>query len=91
MNMLYKYLAVISSFFIAKNQAKTDLEWEQEQAQLAKYGKTLTKRSNHQYLDRRSVFRDRYKHTALINDPETKEKRHTHLSQFPHSRWLNFN
>ena len=89
MNMLYKYLAVISSFFIAKNQAKTDLEWEQEQAQLAKYGKTLTKRSNHQYLNRRSIFRDRYKHTALINESETKEKRQTHLSQFSHSRWLN--
>jgi len=89
--MLYKYLAVISSLFIAKNQAKTDLEWEQEQAQLAKYGKTLTKRSNHQYLDRRSIFRDRYKHTALINDPETEKKKHTHLSRFPHSRWLNFN
>ena len=89
MNMLYKYLAVISSFFIAKNQAKADVEWEQEQAQLAKYGKTLTKRSNHQYLDRRSNFRDRYKHTALINESDTKENRHIDLSQFPHSRWLN--
>ena len=91
MNMLYKYLAVISSLFIAKNQAKTDLEWEQGQVQLTKYEKTLTKRSNHQYLDRRSIFRDRYKHTALINDPETEKKKHTHLSRFPHSRWLNFN
>jgi len=91
MNMIYKYLAVISSFFIAKNQAKANVEWKQGQAQLAKYGKTLTKRSNHQYLDRRSIFRDRYKHTVLINEPETKEKKHTHLSKFPHSRWLNFN
>ena len=89
MNMLNKYLAVISSFFIAKNQAKADVEWEQEQAQLAKDGKTLTKRSNHQYLDRRSIFRSRYKHTMLINESEIKEKRHIHLPQFPHSRWLN--
>ncbi len=89
MNMLYKYLAVISSFFIAKNQAKADVEWEQEQTQLAKYGKTLTKKSDHQYLDRRSIFRDRYKHTVLINESEIKEKRHIYLSQFPHSRWLN--
>ncbi len=65
--MLYKYLAVISSFFIAKNQLKADVEWEQEQTLLAKYGKTLTKRSNHQYLDRRSIFRNRYKHAVLIN------------------------
>ncbi len=89
MKMLYKYLAVISSFFIAKNQAKADVEWEQEQTQLAKYGKTLTKKSDHQYLDRRSIFRDRYKHTVLINESEIKEKRHIYLSQFPHSRWLN--
>jgi hypothetical protein len=89
MKMLHKYLAVISSFFIAKNQAKVDVEWEQEEALLAKYGKTLTKRSNHQYLDRRSIFRDRYKNTELINESEIKEKRHTHISQFPHSRWLN--
>ena len=89
MNMLYKYLAVISSFFIAKNQAKADVEWEQEQAPLAKYGMTLTKRSNHQYLDRRSIFRNRFKHTVLINESETKEKRYIHPSQFPHSRWLN--
>ncbi len=89
MNMLYKYLAVISSFFIAKNQATADAEWEQEQTLLAKYGKTLTKRSNHQYLDRRSIFRNRYKHTVLINESEIKEKRHIHLSQFPHSKWLN--
>jgi len=89
MNMLYKYLAVISSFFIAKNQAKADVEWEQEQAQLAKYGKTLTKRSNHQHLDRRSVFRDRYKHTALTNESDTKENRQNRLSQFPYGRWLN--
>jgi len=87
--MLYKYLAVISSFFIAKNQAKADVEWGQEQAQLAKYGKTLTKRSNHQHLDRRSVFRDRYKHTALTNESDTKENRQNRLSQFPHGRWLN--
>ncbi len=89
MNMLYKYLAVISSFFIAINQAKADVEWGQEQAQLAKYGKTLTKRSNHQHLDRRSVFRDRYKHTALTNESDTKENRQNRLSQFPHGRWLN--
>jgi len=89
MNLLYKYLAVISSFFIAKNQAKADVEWEKEQVQLARYGKALTKRSNHQYIDRRSIFRDRYKHTALINESDTKEKRHTDPSQFPHSRWLN--
>ena len=89
MNMLYKCLAAISSFFIAKNQANADVEWEQEQAQLAKYGKTLTKRSNHQYLDRRGVFRDRYKHTALINESDTKENRQNRLFQFPHGRWLN--
>ncbi len=89
MKMLYKYLAVISSFFIAKNQAKADVECEQEQTLLAKYGKTLTKRSNYQYLDRRSIFRNRYKHTVLINESEIKEKRHPPLSQFPHSRWLN--
>ncbi len=89
MKMLYKYLAVISSFFIAKNQAKADVEWEQEQTLLAKYGKTLTKRSNHQYLDRRSIFRNRYKHTVLINESEIKEKSHDHIAQFPHSRWLN--
>jgi hypothetical protein len=89
MNMLYKYLAVISSFFIAKNQVKVVVEREQARTQQAKYGKSLTNWSNHQYLDRRSIFRDRYKHTELINESEIKEKRHIPPSQFPHSRWLN--
>ena len=89
MNMLYKYLAVISSFFNAKSQVKADLEWQQGQTPLAKYGKTFTKRSNHQYLDRRSIFRNRFKHTVFINESEIKEKKHNRLSQFPHSRWLN--
>ncbi len=89
MNMLYKYLAVISSFFNAKSQVKADLEWQQGQALLAKHGKTFTKRSNHQYLDRRSKFRNRYKQTVTQYESEIKEKRHNRLSQFPHSRWLN--
>lgn len=89
MKMFYKYLVVITSFFTAKNQVEADIEWEEGQTQLAKNEKILTKRSNHQYLDRRSIFRGRYKHTALINESETKEKRRTHQSHFHHNRWLN--
>jgi len=88
-NLLHKYLAVITSFFIAKNQAKADVEWEQEQKQLTKYAKILTIRSNHQYIDRRSIFRNRHKHSVLFNESEIKEKRHIHPSRFNHSRWLN--
>ncbi len=89
MNLLYKYIAVITSFFIAKNQARADVEWEQEQKKLTKYAKILAIRSNHQYIDRRSLFRNRFKYTVLLSESEIKEKRHIHQSRFNHSRWLN--
>ncbi len=88
-NILHKFLAVITSFFIAKNQAKADVEWEHERKQLAKYAKTLTIRSNHRYINRRSSFRNRYKHIELFNESEIEEKRHIHQSRFNHDRWLN--
>ncbi len=87
--IFYKYLAVIKSFFIAENQAKADVEWKQEQKKLAKYAKILTIRSKHQYIERRSSFRNRYKDTVLFNESEIKEKRHIPQSRFNHNRWLN--
>ena len=89
--MLYKYLAAISSFFIAKSKPKAVVDWEEERPYQAKYEKCLTNKSNRQYLDRRSKFRNRYKQTVTQYESEMKEKRHPHLSQSPHSRWLNFN
>ncbi len=87
--MFYKYLAVITSFFIAKSRSKPVVKWEQEQKQLVKYAKTLTIRSNHQHIERRSIFRDRYKNTVLINESEIKKKNHIFQSRFNQSRWLN--
>ena len=89
MNMLYKYLAVISSFFIAKSKPKAVVDWEDVRPYQAKYGKCLTNKSNQQYLDRRSKFRNRYKQTVKQYESEIKEERHIRPSQFPHSRWLN--